>query len=72
MRRGERFYLVLSNADGSVEALPLTEIVSIRSGEHGRLMAGVRFCAVRMKERLILSDYAQTASTAPDACLIRS
>ena len=62
--RGDHFYLVLSQADGSVSALPLTEVVSVRSTEDGKAILGTRFCAVRLKERMIIADYADDSADA--------
>jgi hypothetical protein len=67
-RKGDHFYLVLSTVDGSLAALPLVEVVSARPDEDGRSVLSTRFCAVRLKERNILADYAQhtaVASAAP-------
>jgi hypothetical protein len=63
VRRGEQSYLVLSHADGSLAAMPLLEVVSVRN-EDGRQILGTRFCAVRLKERMVLADYAQEAANA--------
>ena len=56
------FALVLSELDGHVAALPLAEVVSVREAEEDVTIAGTRFCAVRLKERVILADYARSVS----------
>ncbi len=62
--RGQRFHLVIPHAHRAetVIALPLAEVVSVRSGPGGRLVAGMRFCAMRMKERTALADYVRAAA----------
>lgn len=62
VKRGDRFYVVLADDEGQISALPLAEVVSVRDGDKGRLVAGTRFCAVRMKERVVLADFAQAAA----------
>ncbi len=62
-RKGDHFYLVLTDPNGCLAALPLVEVVSARSGDEGRSLLGTRFCAVRLKERNVLADYAQQAVT---------
>jgi hypothetical protein len=66
-RKGDHFYLVLTTTDGSLAALPLVEVVSARSEEDGRSVLSTRFCAVRLKERNILADYAQNTATLSEA-----
>lgn len=66
-RKGDHFYLVLATGDGSLAALPLVEVVSARSDEDGRSVLSTRFCAVRLKERNILADYAQQTALASEA-----
>jgi len=61
VQRGDHFYLVLSRSNGPLAALPLTEVVSVRTDEQGKTVLGTRFCAVRLKERMVLADYAQEA-----------
>ena len=48
----------------ALAALPLTEVVSVRTEDDGKSVLGTRFCAVRMKERMILADYAAEATPA--------
>ena len=62
-RKGDHFYLVLERPDGSIAALPLVEVVSVRPDDAGRSQLGTRFCAVRLTERNILADYAQEVSS---------
>jgi hypothetical protein len=62
VRRGDRFYVVLSDTEGRIAALPLAEIVSVRESESGERVLGTRFCAVRLKERVVLADFAQEAA----------
>lgn len=62
--RGDHFYLVLSQPDGAVSALPLTEVVSVRDDEQGLTILGTRFCAVRLKERVVIADYAEDSADA--------
>ncbi len=38
-----------------IAVLPLVEIVNLRSGAGGRLQAGARFCAMRLKERVAVA-----------------
>ncbi|MCB9898320.1 MAG: PilZ domain-containing protein [Planctomycetes bacterium] len=60
LERGDRFYVALSRPDGTIAALPLVEVVSCRPcGDDGRLV-GVRFCALRSRERDLLAEYAGT------------
>lgn len=61
---GERFYVVLSDTDGAVQGLPLAEVVSVRDGNGTRRVLGTRFCAVRLKERRALADFAHEAAFA--------
>ena len=61
-REGDHFYLALSTTDGSLTALPLAEVVSARQGESGCFVLNTRFCAVRLRERNLLADYAQQAT----------
>lgn len=64
IQRGDHFYLVLPREDGALAALPLTEVVSVRTEDDGKSVLGTRFCAVRMKERMVLADYAAEATPA--------
>ena len=61
---GERFYVALSHSDGTIAALPLAEVVSVRVGPDDDLLAGMRFRAVRLKERLLLADFAASLDEA--------
>lgn len=64
VEHGDRFYVVLSDTDGAVQGLPLAEVVSVRDGNGARRVLGTRFCAVRLKERRALADFAHEAAFA--------
>ena len=63
--RGDRFYIALSRSDGTIAALPLVEVISARVCNDGRLL-GVRFCALRSRERNLIAEYAETADLHAD------
>ena len=65
--RGDRFYIALSRADGTIAALPLVEVVSCRPCADEQRLIGVRFCALRSRERDLLAEYAGTADRAGES-----
>ena len=72
VRRRERFHMAIP-AEGlwpgerpadsdEIAVLPLAEVVSVRGGKGGRLAVGVRFCAMRLRERSALRDIVRRAA----------
>jgi hypothetical protein len=45
--------------------MPLAEVVDLQRGEEGRVLAGVRFIGVRLKERVRLADFIRTLESEP-------
>lgn len=62
---GDRYYIALPHSDGTIAALPLAEVVSVRAGRQDDLLLGMRFRAVRLKERLLLADFAASLDAQP-------